>query len=57
MAIELQATELMARMEDGDLIALEAKYHLHCLTSLQNHYRSLIQKREQKLGDSSEEKN
>ena len=56
MAIELQATELMATMEGSDLIALEAKYHLHCLKSLRNHYRSLIRQREQKLGDSSEEK-
>ena len=30
MATELQETELMARMEGGDLIALEAKYHLEC---------------------------
>ena len=36
MAAELHETELMARMEGGDLIALEAKYHLQCLTVLRN---------------------
>lgn len=56
MATELQETELVARMEGGDLIALEAKYHLHCLTALRNRYRSLVRKHEQEVGDSSEEK-
>ena len=46
----------MARIEGGDLIALEAKCHLHCLTSLWNCYLLLIWKHEQKLGNSSEEK-
>ena len=30
MATELGDTELMAKFEGGDLIALEAKYHLAC---------------------------
>ena len=34
MATEMQDVELMARMEGGDLVALEAKYHLECLTTL-----------------------
>jgi len=28
MATELQETELIARMEDGDLVAIDVKYHL-----------------------------
>ena len=40
MATDLQETELMARIEDGDLVALEAKYHLECLTALRYYYRS-----------------
>ena len=41
MATDLQETELMARIEGGDLVvALEAKYHLECLTALHNYYRS-----------------
>ena len=40
MATDLQKTELMARIEGGDHVALEAKYHLECLTALHNYYRS-----------------
>ena len=54
MATELRETELMARMEGGELIALEAKYHLQCLTALQNRFRSLVRKNEQEVGGSSE---
>ena len=35
-----QMIELMARIEDGDLVALETTYHLECLTALCNCYRS-----------------
>ena len=55
MATELRETELMARMEGGDLIALEAKYHLQCLTALRNRFLSLVRKNEQEVGGSSEE--
>lgn len=47
MATELHKTELMARMEGGDLIALDAKYHLKCITALRNRYRSLVRQHEQ----------
>ena len=56
MAIELQETDLMARIEGGDLIALEAKYHLQCLTALWNRYHSLTRQHEQKVEDCSDEK-
>ena len=55
MATELQETGLMARMDGGDLIALEAKYHLQCLAALRNRYRSLVRKHEQQQGVASEE--
>ena len=55
MAAELRETELMARIEGADLIALEAKYHLQCLTALRNRFRSLVHKNEQEVGGSSEE--
>ena len=54
MAKVLQETELMTRLEGGDLIALEAKYHLECLTGLRNRYRSLLRQRETDSGESSE---
>ena len=39
IAKDLQDTSLL-RIEDGDLIALEAKYHWGCLINLRNHYWS-----------------
>ncbi len=57
MALELQETDVMARMEGGDLIALEAKYHLQCLTELRNRYRLQIRQHGQKAEEYySEEK-
>ena len=56
MAVDLQVTVLIARMEGGDVIALEAKCHLQCLTALQNRYRSLLRQNQQESGDSFEKK-
>ena len=50
MATDLEEAELIARIEGGDLIALEAKYHLQCLTALRNRHRSIMRKREQDVG-------
>ena len=50
MAMELQEIQLMSRIEGGDLIALEAKYHLECYTLFRNLYRALIRKKEQDSG-------
>jgi len=47
LATELQETELIARLEGGDLIAIDAKYHLQCLTELRNRYQSLERQRDQ----------
>ena len=44
MVTALQDTELLARIDGGDLIAKETKYHLNCLTSLRNLYRSHIRR-------------
>lgn len=40
IATELQDTQLLGRIAGGDLIALEAKHHLSCLTQLRNKYRT-----------------
>lgn len=40
MATMMQDTKLLAKMSGGDLVALEAKYHLTCLTKYRNSYRS-----------------
>ena len=55
MAIHLQDTELMARIEGGDLVALEAKYHLECLTGLHNCHRSFKLQQVKECGESFEE--
>lgn len=44
MIMELQDTQLLSRIEGGDLIARDAKYHLKCLVNLRNRYRSHIRK-------------
>ena len=56
MVTELQETQLMARIEGGDLVALEAKYHLQSLTALRNCCRSLTRQHDKDSGGSSEEK-
>lgn len=40
MISELQDTELFARIVWSDLMAMDATYHLTCLTHLRNRYRS-----------------
>ena len=44
MATDLQDTQLLTRIEDGDLTAIAAKYHLSCLTELRNRHRSFLRK-------------
>ena len=48
-------TALLAKLEGGDLIALEAKYHLACLTKLRNHHRSLFRANQESPGWQIEE--
>ena len=40
MAVEMQDTAFLAKISGGDLIAIEAKYHINCLVAFQNCYRS-----------------
>ena len=44
MATDLQDVEIMARISGGDMISIEAKYHLSCLTKLRNRHRSFQRK-------------
>lgn len=41
MATALQDTTLMSKLSGGDLVAIEAKYHLNCLVAYRNQYRSM----------------
>jgi len=47
MAKDLEDYELLSRISGGDLIAIEAKYHLRCLTNLRNKHRTLVRKKQQ----------
>ena len=55
MATDLQDVSLLARIEGGDLIALEAKYHINCLTELRNRHRSLVRESNYTSSDLHEE--
>lgn len=57
MITELNDTQLLTRICGGDLMALEAKYHLTCMVKLRNHHRSLIRKQSQIPDDTDEKMN
>ena len=42
MASDLQDTALQTMVDGGDLTALEAKYHLSCLTELRNSFSDKV---------------
>ena len=55
MALELGDFDLLGRMSKGDLIAIEGKYHLKCLISLRNRYKSFCAKRSRKSNDGEDD--
>ncbi len=57
MINELQDCHLQARIDGGDLIAKEMKYHLKCLVGLRNRYRSHNRTMSQEKQDSNEKYN
>lgn len=42
MASEMEETNLLMKLADRDLIAIEANYHLACLMKYRNQYHSHI---------------
>ena len=56
MARDLQDASLLAKIEGGDLIALEAKYHLSCLVKLRNRHRSYLREIQNASSKSQEER-
>lgn len=42
MANEMCDSELLVKLSGGDLVAIEGKYHLSCLTSYRNRYRAFL---------------
>ena len=56
MATDLQYTALLAKIGGGDRHALEAKYHMACLTKLRNTHRSLNREQQEISSCNTEEK-
>ncbi len=52
-AIELQDTKLIAKLSEGDMVAIEAKYHRSCLVALYNRQRRIHRKLDQPDDDKS----
>lgn len=55
MAKELEDFELLSRISGGDLVAIEAQYHIGCLTKFRNSHRSLKRKEDNMDDDSLNE--
>ena len=55
MAKELEDFELLSRISGGDLIAIEAQYHIGCLTKFRNSHCSLKRKEDNMVEDSLNE--
>ena len=45
-ALQLEDRKLLAKLSAGGMIALEAKYHQNCLTTLYNKARQATEKQE-----------
>ena len=44
IARKLGDEKLLAKLSEGDLVAIETKYHLNCLTKLYNRYHNYVSK-------------
>ncbi len=55
MATDLQDTALLSTIGCGDLVALDAKYHLACFAGLRNRHRSFIRKQQDSHSTRTEE--
>lgn len=56
IAKDLNDTSLLTKIEGGDLIALESKYHLSCLAKLHNCHRSYLRENEENSSALNEER-
>ena len=51
MATELHDTHLLAKLSPGDMIAMDAVYHKHCLTGFYARYRSSVRQKNVNTGE------
>ena len=56
MMTELLDSTLLLRISGVDLMAVEAKYHLKCMTDLRNRRRSHVSRKQQESCEKDEEK-
>jgi len=42
MATDINYMEMLIKISGSDLVALEAKYHFHCLSKYRNRYRAHV---------------
>ena len=47
---------MLTKIEGGDLIALESKYHLSCLAKIRNRHRSYLRENEENSSTVNEER-
>ena len=57
IAKDLNDTSLLTKIQGGDLIALESKYHLSCLAKLRNCHRSYLRENEENSSTMNEKEN
>ena len=55
MATKLQDSLLLSKIMGTDLVAIEAKYHINCLVSYKNRYRSALRAHASERSDTTEE--
>ena len=52
-ALLVQDTNLLGKLSAGDMVAIEAKYHAGCLTTLYNHNRAHLRQRANETNNQS----
>ena len=57
MATNLQDSTLLKHLADGNMIAIEAKYHKKCMTNLTNRYRAFLRQSQDCQSGEEDEKN
>ena len=55
IAKDLNDTSLLTKIQGGDLIALESKYHLSCLAKLRNRHRSYLRETDEEISSTMNE--
>ena len=52
---EMDDNEMLTKISNGDLVAIEAKYHFSCLTKYRNRYRSYLREKNKTTNEAYEQ--